>query len=148
VGNTLFADGSPAGTVHSIVFSLASPVVVNAISLALSQDGSLPIRGASGYALFGLQSATDTGVVLSMATFPDNYETAYGYNNIIVEDEFSTFTGQFFRFEVVQRTDYYGPRIQELDGFAVAVPEPAACALAVAGFASSGYALIRRRRQT
>ena len=147
VGNTLFADGSPAGTVHSIVFSLASPVVVNAISLALSQDGSLPKRGASGYSLLGLQSPTDIGVVLSTATFPDNYETAYGYNNIIVEDQFPAFTGQFFRFDVVQRTDYFGPRVQELDGFAVPVPEPSTYAMALAGLACGGWHVFRPRRR-
>jgi len=122
--NTLFADGSSAGKVHSVLFGLISPVTVNAIAMGFSQDGSLTRRGAASYSLLGLQSPTDTGLVLSAATFAEDYEAAYGSTNITVQDVFPAFTGQFFRFDVVQRTEYYAPRVHELDGFAVAVPEP------------------------
>jgi hypothetical protein len=138
--NTLFADGASAGRTHSVVFRLASPAMVNAISIGFSQDGSLTRRGAAAYSLLGLQSPSDTGVVLSAATFAEDYEAAYGFANIAVQDQFPTFTGQFFRLDLVQRTDYFGPRVQELDGFAVAVPEPSAYAMAVAGLACGGLA--------
>jgi hypothetical protein len=144
---TLFADGLSAGSIHSVLFGLASPVTVNAIAMGFSQDGSLTRRGAAGYSLLGLLSPTDTGIVLSAATFADDYETAYGDSNITVRDQFPEFTGQFFRFDVVQRTDYFGPRVQELDGFAVAVPEPSTWVMAAGGLACAGWGAFRRRKR-
>lgn len=144
--NTLFRDGSAAGTVHFVIFSLPSPVTVGSIKMGFSQDGSLTRRGAAGYSLFGLQSPTDTGLVLSQATFADDYIAAYGNGNIAVEDTFPAFTGTYFRFNVVQRSDPFGPRVQELDGFAAAVPEPSAFAIVFAGVGAAGAMLRRRNR--
>jgi hypothetical protein len=144
--NTLFRDGSPGGTVHFAIFSLPSPVTVGSIKMGFSQDGSAITRGAAGYSLLGLQSPTDPGLVLSQATFADDYIAAYGDGNIAVEDTFPAFTGSYFRFNVVQRSDTFGPRVQELDGFAAAVPEPSAAALALVGAAAACVIARRRNR--
>lgn len=144
--NTLFNDGSAAATEHFVIFSLPSAVTVGSIKIGFAQDGSLPRRGAAGYSLLGLQSPTDIGVILSQATFADDYLIAYGNGNIAVDDTFSSFTGSYFRFNVVQRGDYYGPRVHELDGFAAAVPEPSAATLALVGAAAAGVIARRRNR--
>ena len=86
--NTLFSDGLPPATEHFVVVAMPSPVTVGSIKMGLSQDGPLTRRGAAGYSLLGLQSPTDSGVVLSQATFAEDYLAAYGNNNITVEDTF------------------------------------------------------------
>jgi hypothetical protein len=145
--NTLFGDGSVAGTIKTLVFSLTGPVSVNSISMGLSQDGGTKLRGPAGYSLFGLESPTDTGIVLSTATLANDYESAYGNTNITIQDFFPTFTGRYFRLELVQRENYYGPRVQELDGFLAPVPEPSTWALGLMGIACGGYSAFRRRKR-
>jgi len=146
--NTLFGDGSVAGTIKTLVFSLTGPVSVNSISMGLSQDGGTKLRGAAGYSLFGLESPTDTGIVLSTATLANDYESAYGNTNITIQDFFPTFTGRYFRLELVQRENYYGPRVQELDGFLAPVPEPSTWALGLMGIACGGWVAWRKRKRS
>ena len=143
--NTLFADGAPGGFVHSVLFQLPAAVQLGSIKIRFSQDGLQTRRGAAGYSLLGLQSLTDAGEVLSQAMFATDYVTAYGDNNILVEDTFPAFSGRYFRFNVVQRSDNFGPRVIELDGFAAPVPEPSTWAMALAGLAFAVFSTLRRK---
>jgi hypothetical protein len=145
--NVLFADNASGGFVHTVLFQLPSVVQLGSIRIGFSQDGLQTRRGAAGYTLLGLQSLTDSGVVLSQATFASDYVTAYGDNNIVVDDVFPSFSGRYFRFNVVQRADSFGPRVTELDGFVAPVPEPSALVSCLAGLAFGAFSIARRHKR-
>jgi hypothetical protein len=130
-GVTLFADGSPAGTMHFVEWETKDPVTIKSFQLAASHDRG-PVGPSApdeerdarhrGFSHVRLQYWDGGG----WQTF---YETAtsnpYGQgdhgNYLVIKQNVPEFTAGRFRAEFTQYGDHLksaaGPRIIELDGY-------------------------------
>jgi len=147
--HTLFADGAAAESVDYIDFQTATPLELTSYIATLADDSDDPSnlgnpnRGSTSFTLYSSPDPSFSSLsVISTTLLTPSYLLNYGTNSIIISDSFPQVTAQFFRIEVTRATAG-GPRIREVDGFGVAVPEPSSAALLLAGCAS----LVQRRRR-
>lgn len=141
--NTVFPDLLPAGTVHSIEWSTASPITLTGYHLQAARDGS---NGRS-FSLFRLLADTGSGFVLiSSVDTTALYTGGPAALELDLTQTLPAVTAQSFRAEFTQATGLFGqsgPRVVELDAI-TAVPEPASWALMLGGCV--GLAAWLRRR--
>lgn len=165
VGNTLFRDYQPAGTIHTVSWQTASDVTIKSIGFFAAHDGSprdANARGISSFRLYAENLDDSNTEVLLFQLSPSNpyvntpgnnsaaYNVLYYESNIAAPVRATT-----YRAEVVQYGTYFGnangPRVLELDGYGSfleggnnpTVPEPATMTLFGTGLV--GF-MIRRKR--
>jgi len=147
--NTLFADGAPVGSVDFIDFQTGTPIELTSYVATIADDSDNPAnpgdpnRGSSSFTLYSSPDSTFSSLTaISTTALPASYMPNYGSNVILITDTFAPVTAEFFRIEVT-RTTLGGPRIREVDGFGIAVPEPTGANLIAA--ATAGLVFRRRR---
>ena len=141
---TVFLDtNGPAGTVDfarlPTVNGLA-PARIYSVTLYTLSDGGVEDgpRGVSNFRLFaGLSSASGPELLLLDSVNPrdDGSPNTYTFPEVTVWSVWPFFT----------RSTDAGPRVVELDGIGVVVPEPGSAA--VTALVAGGALLLRRRRQ-
>ena len=148
--HTLFADGPPAGSIDFINFQTAEPIALTGYNAILADDSDdpgfpgNPNRGSTSFSLFSSPDSSFTTLTLiSTTALPSSYSSNYGTNAILISDTFAPVEAQFFRVEIT-RTTAGGPRIREIDGVGVVVPEPASAVLLGCGL----LAVLGHRRRT
>jgi hypothetical protein len=147
LGQVVFADGQPEGSVHAVEWHTPTPVRVGSFALHASGDpdyanqrelASFTLRAKSpGSPIFDLTLYTYT------ATHPYQFENASDY--LLLSDTISPVVAQDFRAEFVQWNagrGFEGPRVIELDGFSP-VPDSGTTA-ALLGIGLAGVTFIRR----
>jgi hypothetical protein len=150
-GNFIFSNGS-AGTVHSIEWSTAHVVTVGSFNLMAYHDFdecNINHRGFGGFRLYYLDGTewtlfynlnnTDPDGDLHYGGGPSHTSTEHDMYRSYLEFfvELSTpVSAQDFKAEFVQYADGGGPRVVELDGYAV--PEPVTLMLLVPCFVGLG----------
>jgi hypothetical protein len=148
---TLFADGPPPGSIDFINFQTANPIELTGYNAILADDSDDPSnpgnpnRGSSSFSLFSSPDNSFTVLnLISTTQLPVSYSSNFGTNAILISDTFAPVRAQFFRVEIT-RTTSGGPRIREVDGVGVVVPEPGTGMLFLCG----AVGLLRRwRRKT
>lgn len=140
-GNTLFADGYDAGTVHWVEFNTDQAITLDAIRLQAAHDylySTYYLRSINHMTLLAKSdgSATydqvlvDMDITVPYGDQPGNMLTEYNLLDLQIDLAAQT-TARYFRVEFTQAggTAWGGPRIQEL----IAIPEPATIGLLLAG---------------
>jgi hypothetical protein len=130
-GNALFEDGDPEGTIHWVQWQTTVPVVLGSFKLYAIQDGP-EYGGGRAFDHFSLLAKNPSGnweeIFSADNTVPYNYLDGYG---LVIEYTFSSgitaqeFEARFRQYGYIEGAS--GPRVVELDGFAV--PEPATICL-------------------
>ena len=154
---TLFSDNYYAGYTHYVEWQTIAPVTIRSFNLVANHDGDTIYnanqRGFSKFALFAKLGSDWEELYEYYPTNPygggANY-THWGFLELyaIVPET----TAQNFRAEFVQYGDSIpsamGPRIQELDGYATVIPEPATLLLLGLGAVRlrSRQAVVLRKR--
>lgn len=136
-GHTIFRDDQPTGFTHYIQWQTATPVTVQSFTLFSFGDGptygnerefdSFTLRAKSS------PSSSTYDLVLYSATFTHPYPFLDAASYALISANITAVTSQNFMAEFVQHNGgrgYDGPRVVELDAFAVPVPEPAVISLA------------------
>ena len=145
--NTIFADSPPPSGFDFIRFVLPAQIDLGSFNFYLGNDGA----GTTARAItsFDLRVSSD-GIhfsSISSGTVDPDYVAAYGSAEIRVSDNFNGVPiggVQYVEIDVNRTAANSGPRLLELDGFAV--PEPASLALLAVGTAWIGLRT-RCRRQ-
>src|ERR1044071_6742698 len=137
-GRTLFSDSQAAGFVHSIEWSTLTPVTIGSFSLFAAGDGPA-FNNEREFAHFNLWAkSTPSSSTYDLLLY--SYDPTHPYtfidasNFALLVQNITPVTAQFFKAEFTQFTGgrgFDGPRIMELDGFAV--PEPGTASLFIAG---------------
>lgn len=138
--NTLFADGSPAGTWEWVSWTLNAPVTIGSFNLVAAHDGdprNISYRGFSEFKLEYWNGASWQTLYDLANTDPDG-DGYYGggpdyparnyleFYQTVTPTTAQTWRAEFKQAGAVQGAS--GPRVIELDGFAP-VPEPASMVL-------------------
>ncbi len=136
-GHTIFRDGMPTGFTHYINWHTATPVTVRSFNLFAFGDGpdygnerefdSFTLRAKSSPS----SSTYDLMLYSTSLAHPYNFIDAANY--ALISANITAVTAQDFKAEFVQINGgrgYDGPRVVELDAFAVQVPEPTVISLA------------------
>ena len=165
-GNALYADGMPAGTIHSIEWETSTAVTLNSFNIIAYHDfddRDIHDRGFGSFTLFSGDGASWNEIFTwnyanplgdfhygggpSYDFDPDIHDMNRSYLEL-TENFSSAVTSQFFRAEFTQYGSG-GPRIVELDGYAELqnVPVPASLILMLSGLSILG-AGIRKKRLT
>jgi serine/threonine protein kinase len=133
-GNTVFADGRPAGFVHSIEWQTPAPVTMDSFALFASGDGPAQIlpaqREFSRFVLKAKSSARAEDYDLTLYTLvitnhPYDFQDAD--TSGLLAARIKPVTAQFFRAEFTQYEagrNYDGPRVIGLEGFGPSLPMP------------------------
>jgi hypothetical protein len=174
--NTVFADGLPQGTIHSVEWQTVGDVTLRSFVLNAAHDGPAGVRDANfrGFGAFRLYADDGSGFEEIFAYNPGNpFDTSVAPPNGIVDNigygalslgvNIIPVTADRFRAEFVQlgpaNGHADGPRIRELDGFDTfltsasiptdvdRIPEPHALALFGLGVAFLGAMRHRRPGQ-
>jgi hypothetical protein len=137
----IFSD-SPTAT-DFIEFQTVSPVNLVGYRLILGEDIGTAKRSAQAFRLY---AGADSGSLqlVSSATIEQTYLNQYGSVSVGITDTLTLQNVQTFRLEL-DRTSiagFSGPRLIELDGFGVVVPEPATWTLGMLG---TGALLLHHR---
>lgn len=132
-GNTIFADGKPAGFTHYIEWRTVAPVIVTSFALFATGDGPT-FRNQREFDRFVLKARSPGSPTFDLVLY--DYTPTHPYtfldapSLLLLSTEITAVTAQEFRAEFVQSTalsPYNGPRIVELDAFgSVVSPPPAA----------------------
>lgn len=145
---TLFADGPAPGSIDFINFQTANPIELTGYNALLADDSDDPTnpgnpnRGSSSFSLFSSPDDTFTTLnLISSTQLPVSYSSNFGTNAVLISDTFAPVRAQFYRVEIT-RTTAGGPRIREVDGIGIVVPEPGTGVLVLCG----GVGLLRMRR--
>lgn len=172
-GNTVFKDGFPTATLHSVEWTVAAAVTLRSFVLFALHDGSprdANYRGISSFKLFAYNDSTNSFESLFQYSPANPYKNSVaplngivesnGYNLLALGVNLLPVTASKFRAEFVQfglvDPSASGPRIIELDGFSTylsqatvpsEVPLPAALPLFASGLGVMGLLAWRRRRK-
>jgi acetyltransferase-like isoleucine patch superfamily enzyme len=125
---TLFEDGLPAGTIHSVEWQTAQQIVLTSFNLFANHDGlefGATHRGFSAFRLFAQNPVTLNFDLLAEIFPSDPYDDTPGNmasdGFLVMSIDVAPTVAQVFRAEFVQFGDIEpaasGPRVQELDGF-------------------------------
>ena len=124
---TIFSD--VARPTDFIEFKTPTPVNLESYRFVLGEDGDgTGNRGSGAFRLFASSQQADLlSNLVSSTSIPTTFTANFGSPQIAISDTVNTPNVQYFRLEVDRIGS--GPRIFELDGFGVAVPEPAGLTL-------------------
>ena len=125
---TIFSDVQIA--TDFIDFQTATPINLSSYRFILGEDGNG--SGNRGAIAFRLYASSSSGDLLSQqvsgTSLASTYTANYGSPQIAITDSLSISNVRFFRMEV-DRAQSSGPRVFELDGFGVVVPEASSIAI-------------------
>jgi hypothetical protein len=142
---TIFRDVPIA--IDFIDFQTVQPIDLGQYVLTLGANTAVPgeNRWAKAFRLYGSSSPDDVQThLLSSVTLDGPYVATYGSDQLQISDIVNATNVQYFRMEIERGavTGFNGPRVIELDGFAV--PEPSSVfLLAIGGLGMFGI-LARR----
>lgn len=152
-GRTIFRDDMPTGFTHYIQWQTATPVTVQSFNLFAVGDGpdygnerefdSFTLRAKS------TPSSLTYDLVLYSTALNHPYTFLDAANNALISANITAVTSQDFMAEFVQFNGgrgYDGPRVVELDAFAVPVPEPTVVSLAGMAFLLLRRSLLRKQQ--
>lgn len=111
------------GAEHFVEWKTPSPVSIRAFELILIHDGDIPRRAISKFRLLGFAEEGGEFVELYSTDIKVPYQTPPKHPMLTLRIDLpSTFVGKQFRAEFQSNENYShnGPRIVELDGYAVA----------------------------
>jgi hypothetical protein len=152
--NTLFADNVPAGFTHWVEWQTPTPVTLTSFALYAQEDYPLFntfVRSFDNFNLYAWDGTTFQSIFSTATAHP--YSFVDPSQDLLYSVNVSPVTTDRFRAEFVQDAatenaylgnTTYGPRILELAGYGVAVPEPSY--LVVAAIAAAVVAMMRRRQ--
>jgi hypothetical protein len=150
--NTLFRDDQLAGFVHFVEWGTPTPVLVESFNLFATHDGPPFDANQRGFRRFTLFAKDpETGIFEQVFEFfPTNPYTIIGPEGLLISTTISPVIAHEFRAEFEQFGDAIpsarGPRVRELDGFGVAIPEPSSLTLFGLGLVgAAGYGWRRWR---
>lgn len=170
IGNAVFRDGAPAGTVHALEWQTGAAVTLRSFIINAAHDGSprdARYRGFSTFRLFAWNAGTSAFDQIFSFAPANPYRTSIAPSNGFVDPTVginvlsmgvnlapvvtNKFRAEFVQFGNVDPSAA-GPRIMELDGFDAylnqapvppAVPTPGTLAVVVVGLLGLRY--VRRR---
>ena len=147
---TLFSDNYYAGYTHYVEWQTITPVTVRSFNLVAGHDGdTIYNANQRGFSKFTLFAESGSDWVKLYEYYPTNpYGGGDNYSHWCFLELYAVVpevTAQNFRAEFVQYGDSIpsamGPRIEELDGYATIIPEPAPLLL----FTLGGLALRKKK---
>lgn len=154
VGNALFDDGFPAGTVHFVEWRTASPITLRGLRLFAKHDDpprDARWRGFSLFVLYAKRSGSDVFERIFEFTPANPYGGGAEGNMLALTANIDPVEAQEFRVEFVQYGDISptasGPRIIELDGFATPLSDRNPIVLVPALLTSFNYQALLRDRE-
>jgi hypothetical protein len=134
-GDVVFAENQPAGFVHFVEWSTLAPVTIGSFNLHARADGDPTYQREIGrFRLLAKSAGSSTFDLVLFDVTPSRPHTYLDPStHLFIHGDLSPITAQSFRAEFfdVGGTPFGGPRVIELDAFAV--PEPSVVALVAVG---------------
>lgn len=148
--NTIFQDGSAAGTVTNVNFHTSAPITLGGVNLFASYDMPSTDRAMSHFSLFySTDSGTTWKPLIDNFVVKDELVDRYtimgdGYRGMAANFTFDPITASYFRAEFTQFLNGAGVRVNELDAITTTVvPLPGTFLLVGGGLLLLAW---RRRR--
>ena len=136
IGNTIFADGYPAQTVHTVAWQTQSPVTLSGCNLFANHDGTGngSIRSLSEFVLQYKDSSNTWQTLIDFSPPFPYMDNGYGVLARSLAFIGGPVTAQNFMAFFTQYDISYAPRIVELDAVAaIATPLPGTLVLLSSG---------------
>lgn len=124
-GDVVFTDGMPAGFIHFVEWKTLTSVTLGSFKLYAAEDNPPIQRHINRFRLLAKSEGSPT---FDLTLYDSTPQTPYDYVNaaqfLLIDATIPAVTAQEFRAEFYDRggTPFGGPRVIELDAFAV--PEP------------------------